>query len=63
MNNLDKQLDFHNIEKKLDKIVRDERLSDYEKKLHIEADIIIPLLDKIDALEKKNEELLGCISY
>lgn len=53
MNNLDKQLTYYNIEKKLDKIVRDSQLSDYEKKLHIEADIIIPLLDELDALKEK----------
>lgn len=52
MNNL--ELNLFTIEKKLDKIIRDSQLSDYEKKLHIEADIIIPLLDKIDEIEKKS---------
>lgn len=53
MNNLDKQLNLHNIEKKLDTIIRDEKKSDYEKKIYIESDIIIPLLDELDALKEK----------
>lgn len=44
---------FYSIDAKVNEIVRNEKLSDYEKALKIEANIIIPLLDKIEELEKE----------
>lgn len=58
---------FYSIDAKVNEIVRNEKLSDYEKALKIEANIIIPLLDKIEELErdcrmrdKKYEQLSEC---
>lgn len=44
------------IDKKLDEIVRDEKRSDYEKIIAIEAYICYPMVDEIRDLEEKK----GC---
>lgn len=41
---------LHDAEKKLNEIIRDEKLSDYEKILHTQTGVVIPLLDKIQEL-------------
>lgn len=49
---LDKNRKYRELEQKVDAIVRNEKYSDYEKKLHIMEDIIWKLLREIEDLEK-----------
>ena len=49
---LDKNRKYREIEQKVDAIVRNEKYSDYEKKLHIMEDVIWELLREIEDLEK-----------
>lgn len=53
---MNKLLELHNIDKLLNDIVRNEKYSDYEKILHITTEIIYPLVDKIEKLEKENHD-------
>ena len=47
---------LHDIDEELDKIIRNEKLSDYEKKLHITC-MMIDLLNEIEEKEKEVKEL------
>ena len=49
---MDKRLRLSELDRKVDEIVRDEKKSDYEKKLLV-MDVMIDLLDEIEELEKK----------
>lgn len=53
---MNKLLELHNIDEQLNNIVRSEKYSDYEKILHITTEIIYPLVDKIEKLEKENSD-------
>lgn len=59
---MDYQRTLHEIDGLLNKIIRNGRLSDYEKELQVSAHIIIPLLDKIkgleDLIDKTEDELI-----
>ena len=50
---MNKLLELHNLDEQLNDIVRNEKLSDYEKILHISAEIVYPLVDRIEELENK----------
>lgn len=41
---------LHDTDQKLNEIIRDEKLSDYEKILRVSVEVVIPLLDKIQEL-------------
>ena len=49
---MDKRLKLSELDRKVDEIVRDEKKSDYEKKLLV-MDVMIDLLDEIEELEKR----------
>lgn len=48
---MNKLLELHNLDEQLNNIVRNETLSDYEKILLISAEIVYPLVDRIEVLE------------
>ena len=45
---------LHDTDQKLNEIIRDEKLSDYEKILRVSVEVVIPLLDKIQELTNEN---------
>lgn len=46
------------LERHVDSICRNEKYSDYEKKLHIMTEIIIPLYRECEGLKKDNKYLV-----
>ena len=44
---------LHDADEKLNEIIRDEKLSDYEKILKVSTEVVVPLIDKIQKLTKE----------
>lgn len=51
-----KDKSFEDLDRIITDIMYDDNLSDYEKKLRIEATVVIPLLDEIDNLRESNNK-------
>ena len=51
-----KDKSFEDLDRIITDIMYDDNLSDYEKKLRIEATVVIPLLDEIDNLRESSNK-------